>query len=197
MAGYDSTALSRLGVQQGYGFGLVVSTREVYVPPTRAIAGTPGVPPTATTVKLKKNKGWNSRARSVNPLIKGQYIIFNCNTGIEGCCIGIGAKSRRRTGISDFTHSIVSDLHGIKIYEDGQFVKLLKNSTSAISFIRVYRADDESIIYIVTTESDSISYSSLVKNTLVNPYIFGHIYSAGDAILSASYETGKVVHGGF
>jgi len=210
MAGYDSTVFSLVNNVIGPGSGVTFETELMYVPPRPYIPGTPAIPPTPAQIRYLKNKGWNTSARSVNPFLKDTYYNFTCSTGIEGCCIGIGNRTFTGHNLSQFQHAIICNTDGIEVFESGETVTILTNQQTSGIDIRVYRDDDETIHYVVTATvyvsihgslmpigEETFVYKSLTANTIINPYIFGFIYSGGDKILTSSYNSGKVVYGSF
>lgn len=192
--GYDSSPFA--GTDYSFGNGASVIVKEVWVPPTEAVPAVTGTPG-PSSVTLLKNKGWNSRARSINPLPRGSYYNFACATGIEGACLGIDIKSRSPNSIklNNLSHAIVCDIHGVRVMESGEIIVELKSQQVSASNIRIYLSKTGLITYVVTTGTEAIVYTSTKPLTILNPYIYGFLYSAGDIITSSSYKTGTVEYG--
>ena len=152
---------------------------------------------TYTELLKLTNAGWNSWARSIYPLSLGSYIVYTVATGVTSACIGIGPKGMEGDGIGRFTHSIVADKDGVKIYESGTLKTTLYNSQVELTQLRIYRMADNSIVYVATTGTATQVYTSLVaapaKATPI--YSYGFLFIASDKVTSATYKTGGVQYG--
>lgn len=157
-----------------------------------AVATVPYSPAKPNQISYSLNAGWNSYAISINPLEKGKYLLFNVASGITGAFVGIGPRSKYGAQISSFTHGLLIDPSGIKVYENGEVKATLRSSAKTLSMMRIYRLADNTIVYAVTTESESAAYESTVAAYAGDLYVHGFLYSGGDQILSAQFLTGDV-----
>lgn len=177
-----------------YGFGRYTAERKTWTPPLPYISGQPAIPPTPTQIRRIKNSGWNSWARSIAELQRGEFYDFNCATGIEGCCIGIGPVAFLGKKLPAFEHSISIDQSGIKIQEFGEVVSTVVNFQAAGTIIRIYRQPDDTLIYCTVTDSDVVVYEGR-KYRYPSAFVFGYLYSSDDQILTSSYKGGTVHFG--
>lgn len=173
---------------------LVTAYRKVrvWIPPD---PGFPAVPDIKPRVDYITNNGWNTQARSINPLVRGQYYDFNCSDGIYGAFLGIAKDLKDMQKTSLFTHALIVDRNGVTAYESGEAKRIIKSHQKSISNIRIYRQEDDSIVYVVTTGTESLVYTSTERYREPSAYIYGYLYSSGDKILSSSFKSGKVVYG--
>ena len=152
---------------------------------------------TYTELLTLTNAGWNSWARSIDPLRLGTYIVYTIATGVTSACVGIGPKGLESDGVGKFTHSIIADKDGVKIYESGALKTTLYNSQVELTQLRIYRMMDNSIVYVATTGTATQVYTSLVaapaKATPI--YSYGFLFIASDKVTSATYKTGEVQYG--
>ena len=152
---------------------------------------------TYTELLKLTNAGWNSWARSIDQLSLGTYIVYTVATGVTSACVGVGPKGIEGDGIGRFTHSIIADRDGVKIYESGQLKTTLYNSQVELTQLRIYRMADNSIVYVATTGADTQVYTSLVaapsKATPI--YAYGYLFIASDKVTTARYRTGEVQYG--
>lgn len=152
---------------------------------------------TYTELLKLTNAGWNSWARSINPLSLGTYIVYTVATGVTSACVGVGPKGMEGDGIGRFTHSIVADKDGVKIYESGTLKSTLYNSQVELTQLRIYRMADNSIVYVATTGTATQVYTSLVAapSKATSIYAYGYLFIASDKVTSAVYRTGEVQYG--
>jgi len=139
------------------------------------------------------NSGWNTTARSVTPF--NSYLRFTVGD-IAGACMMIGPKYMDGLTISQFTHGLAIDITGVHVYESGVFKASLRSVASFDSEFRIYRQADNSITYAVVTGTETVVYHSLVPAPVpafIDLYAYGYLYSSGDQITDASFETGDVV----
>ena len=144
------------------------------------------------------NKGWNSWARSIDPLAEGKYLIFSIMAGVNASQLAIGPKGKEGQGINTFSHSLIIDSEGIKVYENAVQITTLKLAQVAESLLRIYRHSDNTIHYVVTTGTETIVHESALAcpYPLVVPlYVYGHLYTSGDKVLSADFESGEIHYG--
>ena len=173
-----------------------VTTLEViYHPAIAPVASVGYLPPTPNQISQSLNAGWNSYAISINDLVVGKYFVFTLAAGITGAFIGVGPKNMYGKPISTFKHGISVDPSGIKAQENGSVVATLRNGVMPTSLVRVHRQPDNSIVYAVTTGTETKVFKSQITPNLGSLYIHGYLYSGGDRILSAEFKTGKVVFG--
>lgn len=196
-SGYDSaggTSAENYHVTSFYWKDPVTAT--YWIPPTIAVPAIPAIPPTPTQVNRYTNEGWNTSARSVAQLTPGNYFRFSVMSGVSGAFLGIGPDGLDGQGISKFTHAIICDRAGVHIQENNVQVALLKNRQYASSLLRIHRHVDGHIVFVSTTEQETLVYTSAVPySVLVPTFVYGILYSSGDQILSAEYKTGIVSYG--
>lgn len=171
-------------------------TKQVYHPPQPAVQGSEGIPPTPSQIDRSLNKGWNSYARSIDKLVAGDYFVCTASNGITGAFMCLGHVGKQGDTIESFPHSIKIEPGGISAYEYGALVETLKVSHAAESFVRIHRQEDNAIVYVVVTGTETVVLKSAVKASVGELYIYGYLYSGGDRITSAALETGRVVFGG-
>lgn len=173
-------------------YKLVETQETVWVPPTEYIPAIPSIAATPTQIKYEENTGWNTWARSVDQLAKGTFYVFTCPQANEGFFLGVGDMFQLGNQISLFSHGLLVDASGIRVYEGGTVKHTLTTSFSSLSKIRIYRQADGSIVYAVTNGSDTYLYESLEEYATDDAYIYGYIYSSNDRILTSSFKSGSV-----
>ena len=167
----------------------------IWVPPVAGTPGTPSLPTTYTEIRVIKNKGWNTWARSIEQLTKASFFNFTCYKANEGLFLGVGPSSQLGNPISSFSHAIIADVSGIKVYEFGVVVATLLVAYSELSNIKIFYQADGSVVYVVTTSTETLVHTSSILYTLTEAYIYGYIYSSDDEVLSHEYITGSVQYG--
>lgn len=154
--------------------------------------------PTYQQVVAAMNRGWNTWARSISPLAQGKYLLYTTMAGIDSACLAIGPAGMEGRGIAAFSHSLIVDSEGLKVHENGIVVHTMKTGQDPLSALRIYRHSDNTIHYVVTTGTDTIVYRSLLAcpfPLIVSLYVYGHLYSSGDKITAASFNSGEVHYG--
>jgi len=144
------------------------------------------------------NQGWNSWARSIDPLAAGEYILFTIMSGVHAAQLAIGPKGKEGNGINTFSHALMIDSEGIHVYENGAKSSTMKLAQVATSLLRIYRHEDNTIHYVVTTGTETIVHRSALASPypLVVPlYVYGHLYTSGDKVLSARFRSGEIHYG--
>lgn len=145
------------------------------------------------------NSDWNSWARSIDPLVLGGYVEFTSADGTTGAVLAIGAQGMDGLPISKFSHSIIVDLDGIHIHEYGHIDSHLRTGrVTPTSKIRIYRQPDNSIVYVVTTGAEVFVHTSQVLSaypSIAPLYVYGYLYSSGDALTSTAFAVGTVQYG--
>jgi len=143
------------------------------------------------------NSGWNTWARSINPLASGTFIKFTAASGITSACISIANKGMEGAGVARFTHGIICDQNGVRVYENGAMVKTLFSVQTELTEIRIYRQPDNVIVYMAKTDAVSVVHTSTVPaaSRLFSLYAYGYLYTAGDKVTSAVFKTGAVQYG--
>ena len=171
-------------------------TVETVMPAQDATVGT-STPLTYTQILKLTNSGWNSWARSINPLNAGTFIKFTAASGVTSACITIANKGMEGAGVARFTHGIICDSSGVRVYENGAMVKTLYATQTALSELRIYRQSSNTIVYMAITGTSSVVHTSTVpaKSLLIPLYAYGYLYTAGDRISSAVFKTGEVQYG--
>ena len=143
------------------------------------------------------NSGWNTWARSINPLNAGTFIKFTAASGVTSACISIANKGMEGAGVARFTHGIICDQNGVRVYENGAMVKTLFSVQTELTEIRVYRQPDNVIVYMAKTDAVSVVHTSTVPaaSRVLPIYAYGYLYTAGDRVTSAVFRTGAVQYG--
>jgi len=154
-------------------------------------------PLTYTQILRLTNSGWNSWARSINPLSAGTFIKFTAASGVTSACVTIANKGMEGAGVARFSHGIICDSSGVRVYENGAMVKTLYATQTALSELRIYRHSNNTIVYMAITGASSKVHTSTVpaKSLLIPLYAYGYLYTAGDRISSAVFRTGEVQYG--
>ncbi len=176
---------------------LTTVTTTVWIPAIPAVPATSGTPATPGQLLRIFNKGWNSHSRSRYSLDNNEGIIFSCATGIEGAVIGIDKKNSSHNS-AGYEHGIVVDSAGVKVYENGAVTTTLTSQQSAVTEIRIYRQEDNTIVYCLVTGTETLVYKSLVPLT-ISPiaalYGYAWLYASGDIITESELLSGQVQFG--
>lgn len=168
------------------------------------VPGTDEVPAVEPVVRNKAlfaniaNQGWNTWARSIEAVPVGGYLIFSAAAGISGACLALGVARMDGRGTHLFSHSMIVDISGVYVYEFGVEKDRLRLSHNPVSTLRIYRHSDNSVVFVVTTEKETMVYTSLNpcrQPTIIPMYIYGYLYSSGDKVTGASFKTGEVQYG--
>jgi len=143
------------------------------------------------------NSGWNTWARSINPLNAGTFIKFTAASGVTSACVSISTKGMEGAGVARFSHGIICDQNGVRVYENGTMVKTMFSVQTELTEIRIYRQSDNVIVYMAKTDEVSVVHTSTVPTVsrLLQLYAYGYLYTAGDKVTSAVFKTGKVQYG--
>ena len=152
--------------------------------------------PTTEIVQLI-NQAWNTSARSIAALVRGYYLLFTA-ADITGACLMLGPKEKDGQGIHTFSHGLTVDPAGVHVYEGGVFKTTLRSPHNSVTALRIYRHENGNIVYVTTTETETIVYNSLAAYPLpsfIDVFVYGYLYSSGDQITDASFETGEVQYG--
>jgi len=152
---------------------------------------------TYTEILKLTNSGWNSWARSIEPLALGKFIKFTTASGVTSACVVIAGKGMEGEGVARFSHGIICDSSGVRIYENGAMVKTLYATQTVLTELRIYRQSANEIVYMAITGTSSVVHTSTVPAPLkILPlYAYGFLYTAGDRLTSASITTGDVQYG--
>ena len=152
---------------------------------------------TYTEILKLTNSGWNSWARSIEPLALGKFIKFTTASGVTSACVVIAGKGMEGEGVARFSHGIICDSSGVRIYENGAMVKTLYATQTVLTELRIYRQSANEIVYMAITGTSSIAHTSTVPAPLkiIPLYAYGFLYTAGDRLTSASITTGDVQYG--
>lgn len=182
--------------------GIPISTSQydtyivsVFVPRQLAVPAVPAVPATPAQIDYLLNVGWNTHARTINPVEKENSVAFEVNSAAHGIFLGLGVKNKDGDTVSTFNHGILVDGTGIWALERGAKVKRVKLSPDEGSTIKIFRQQDNKVVYFVTTGTETLLHVSSVpvQNTIL--YGYGYLYSSGDAIISPAFITGQVQFG--
>lgn len=166
------------------------------MPAQEATTGT-SEPLTYTEILKLTNSGWNSWARSIEPLALGKFIKFTTASGVTSACVVVAGKGMEGEGVARFSHGIICDSSGVRVYENGAMVKTLYATQTVLTEIRIYRQTANEVVYVAITGTSSVAHTSTVPAPLkILPlYAYGFLYTAGDRLTSASITTGDVQYG--
>jgi len=160
-----------------------------------AVPASPGIPPTQQQINQSLNKGWNSWARSIEQIPKGEFFQFAVAPGVSGVFIGLDVKGMEGQGIHTFSHGLLADLSGVWVYESGVKVLRLSTSYNGADALRIVRQNDGSIVYLLMQASGTVAHSSTAPGSVLPLYGYGYLYSGGDSINSADIAPGEVQYG--
>jgi len=164
-------------------------------PASPAVAGSAGVPPTAQQISRSLNVGWNSSARSIDPIPYGNFVQYSAAPGASGSFLGLGVAGKDRQGIVAFSHGLLADLSGVWVYEAGVAVTRLSTSYDGTEKLRIVRQAAGNIVYLLVKGSQTVSHTSAVTSSKLPLYGYGYLYSGGDSINSADIIAGEVQYG--
>lgn len=151
-------------------------------PATAGSPGYPGTPPTPSQTIINKNPGWNTSSRSSGRLDIGTYFPLTPPVGIQGAFFGVGPSGMDGAAINTFTHGVLVDLSGIKVYESGVVRATLVTGYSGGTEVRIERYPDGSIVYAVSDGTTQASYTSTTNGGFGDLYVYGMIYLGGDYV---------------
>jgi len=176
----------------------LVSTFHPATPGTPGTIGVAGISGTSAELIEHLNAGWNSHSKSIDKLIRGEYLSYYVNEGVGGVLLSIGIDGKDNNKITEFSHSILVERAGILIFENGVKIKTIRNSYTSDSLIRLYRQADNKVICVVVTGSETLIHvfdndAHDLLNTPLN--VYAHLYIADDVVEHASYKIGKVHFG--
>ena len=157
----------------------------------------PPPPVTQYTLAQLANQGWNTHARSIDPIQAGEYFDFTADDGVLGACLSFGPRGVDGRAIHRYTHSLIVDLAGIKVYEGGRFKQTLRSSNK-LTNLRIYRHRDGRIAYVSTLGTETMVHTSEIPSTYprnVPVYVYGYLFSSGDKLTSAAFRAGEVQYG--
>ena len=174
-----------------------VEATKIWHPPTPAVPGTSTTYATPNIINKLLNKGWNSWARSINPLVVGEVCVFNVADGVAGAILGIAAAGSEALVPGKFSHAIICDTAGVHIRENNVTVKTLKDLQTVVSVLRIHRQEDGSIVYVATTGTETLVYTSLLAcPKYLTFYVYGMLYASGDKVTSTQFaDYGDVQYG--
>lgn len=175
-------------------------TIDTCYPAEPSIPSSPGIPPTPSQLITSMNLGWNSSARSVNPLALDGCLVYRLSQGIHGALYGVGVAGLDGEQPSVFPHAILVDQSGIHAMEHGSITHTFYNTQIPNAELRIYRGADNTIHYVVARgNSPEIKvHKSLIPASVspsVTVYVYGHLYSSGDKGMTAEFRAGAVVYG--
>lgn len=162
----------------------------VYYPATSAIPAVPYSPPTAAQISLSLNEGWNSYARSINPLPAGSLVEFTVKPGSRGALVAVGAPGMEGVPIDLFAHGIMVDTTGIYVFEAGAVVAQLAAVNLTGTKIRILRLLDGRIAYVV---GSAVVFSATPTDVFGTRHVYGMLYAAYDEVSSTEILTGAAV----
>ena len=155
------------------------------------------IPATSNEIKYIRRQGWNSHSRTVNPIAVGEGLNFSCATGISGLIVGL-ASAGFTLNTSSYHHGFSVDSGGVKILENGIVTDILFPQQLNSTEIRLYRQDDNTIVYYAEDGDQTYIYKSNVTGFDDRSFpLFGFawIYSSGDVVTDYELITGQVQFG--
>lgn len=161
----------------------------IWVPPVQAVPAIPDI------TAVSDVSGWNSWARSINPIGDGAFFNFRVSPGSRGAFCALGLEGFVGQPISAFHHAILVDDSGVHIYEKGALILTIKAGYSEITDLRIIRQSLTAIIYMVVTGGESLIYHSTVNASISTLYGFGYLYGGGDSLIASSISDGTVQYG--
>lgn len=167
-------------------------------PGTPATTGTPAVPGTPAQFIEHFNEGWNSWARSVDQLPLGAYISYTVNPGSHGVLVTVGTAGREGNHINSFTHGLLVEPGGVKIFENGT-ITILRYSYTAATEFRLYRQPDNKVVAIVILDNQTLAYvfpinAHSLKNIPI--YAYCYLYRGDDTIVGSKIREDNPVQFG-
>jgi len=161
---------------------------------TTAVPSTVVISNLETAVLL--SSGWDTTARSISPF--NSYLRFTVGD-ISGACMMIGPARMDGLAITQFSHGMAIDITGVHVYENGVFKASLRSVPSFDSEFRIYRQENNTIVYAVVTGTETVVYHSTTPSPVpefIDLYAYGYLYSSGDKVTAASFEDGEVLSTG-
>lgn len=142
------------------------------------------------------NKGWNTTARTVDPLAAGSYIEYFCSGGISGAALCVGDANVDAWPLHMFSHVMIIDVSGVTIFEDGVTVHKLCDVHIPTTTYRIYRLFDNTIVYTASYQTgETFVYTSdnpLLVAKVFPAYVYGKLYRSGDLITDAYFIDGSL-----
>lgn len=168
------------------------------VPGTPASRGVPGTPGTPAQITEHLNEGWNSNSVSIAEFPVGAYLSYYVHPGVRGVLISLGVEGMKRERINAFSHSILVDPDGIKIFENGDEVRTMRPTYTAASEVRLYRQSDQRVICTITTGQETLLHifdAVDFRLSGISMYAYAHLYLGGDSLHSAKFTNSEVHFG--
>lgn len=131
----------------------------------------------------------------MSALEEGEFYQFFVAAGVSGVFFGVSPTGADGQMIHTFKHGILADLSGVWVYESGVQVKRLSPKHLGSSVLRVVRQPGNSIVYQITTDSETIVHTSSVLPFAAPLYAYCMMYSAGDSVNNAELATGSIQFG--
>lgn len=176
----------------------VIPASTVCYPAVPEVPSIPAIPATPDEIFYDLNQGWNSHSRSIEPLYVEEFIDLNCQTGITGALIGIDTKGKDFYHPSSAKHGIIVDVSGVKVFENGVIVQTIKNQQISTSDIRIYRQADNSVVYCIITDSETLiveSGAAITQWPITPLFVYARLWSGGDQVTESEMLTGEVQFG--
>lgn len=171
-------------------------TTTITYPAQPYIKAVPAVPPTPAEIIYNLNIGWNSHSRTIDPIGRGEYVQYNLGTGITGAVIGVGFKGLDFGLPSQYTHALVADVAGVKLYESGVAGQELTNIQLSNTYIRIYRHATNNHLYYhlqkASGESIAVKSATPIIPRLAKFYVYAWLYTGGDRVPETDFLTGEV-----
>ena len=181
---------------------VIENTVAVEHPAVPAVSGTPGNPGrpgisgTVAQLSHSLNPGWNTWARSVDDVPVGTFVQYSPSSSANGAFLGVGSKNKEGRNINTFSHAMITDVSGTRVFEYGVEITKLSDDFSGVETMRIVRQDDDSVTYLIINGSSTLVYSSETPMETPSPmYGYGMLYVSGDTISEAEITTGAVQYG--
>lgn len=163
----------------------------IYHPPVVGSPGIPSAPPTPAQIKISLNEGWNSYARTIGALAAGSYINYTIKYGTKGALLAVAYSGFEGRPIGEFTHGVMVDISGIRVFESGVVVATLAPPLPGRN-IRIARLADGRIVYAVDSGVFHVS-SAPVYPSAAELYVYGMLYSGYDEVSTAEFISGNIL----
>lgn len=175
-----------------FSIGGLEAAYQGYVEP---IALVPAVPAIPESYIESRNDGWNTWARSIDPLELGEYLSMTIPVGIDEIKVVIGPQNS--IGNLPDNYRFVMSISGtvVQVEEYGTVVSSLDVARTVDTELRVTRQPDGRVAFMAIRGSNSLLFIADGTYIPSNIYCFAFIKDTGDSILSADISPGYIVFG--
>lgn len=179
----------------GKTYEATTTTIKTWVPGTDGRPAIPYEPPTPPEFAAVVNSGWDSSARSIEPVEKGSFVSYRASAGAHGVFLGLGRRYFDSMPNESIAHGLLVDGAGVWVFERGAATVLLRSAAGVETTLRIIRQLDNEVIYMVVTGSESIFHRSSAQAGIGTLYGYGRLYSSDDIIKDAAITVGKLQFG--